>query len=72
VRQLTVKEYDALERAIIDATRISVFRRGTEYLVIPERLITQNGAEAIQARHPTTGARLVLRLDEADSIEVVK
>ncbi len=72
MRQLTVKEYDALERAIIDATRISVFRRGTEYLVIPERLITQNGAEAIQARHPTTGARLVLRLDEADSIEVVK
>lgn len=70
--QLTVKEYDALERAIVDATRISVFRRGTEYLVIPERLITQNGAEAIQARHPTTGARLVLRLDETDSIEVVR
>ena len=27
--QLTVKEYDALERAIVDASRISVFRRGT-------------------------------------------
>ena len=37
-----------------------------------ERLITHQGAEAIQARHPTTGARLVLRLDEADRIEVVK
>ncbi|MBP6368757.1 MAG: hypothetical protein KA286_02015 [Burkholderiales bacterium] len=70
--QLTVKEYDALERAIVDASRISVFRRGTEYLVIPERLITHQGAEAIQARHPTTGARLVLRLDEAERIEVVK
>jgi hypothetical protein len=72
VGQLTVKEYDALERAIVDASRISVFRRGTEYLVIPERLITHQGAEAIQARHPTTGARLVLRLDEAERIEVVK
>lgn len=70
--QLTVKEYDVLERAIVDASRVSIFRRGTEYLVIPERLITHNGAEAVQARHPTTGARLVLRLDEAERIEVVK
>ncbi len=70
--QLTVKEYDVLERAIVDASRVSIFRRGTEYLVIPERLVTHNGAEAVQARHPTTGARLVLRLDEAERIEVVK
>ncbi len=70
--QLTVKEYDVLERAIVDASRVSIFRRGTEYLVIPERLVTHNGAEAIQARHPTTGARLVLRLDEAERIEVVR
>jgi hypothetical protein len=72
VGQLTVKEYDVLERAIVDASRVSIFRRGTEYLVIPERLVTHNGAEAVQARHPTTGARLVLRLDEAERIEVVK
>jgi hypothetical protein len=72
VGQLTVKEYDVLERAIVDASRVSIFRRGTEYLVIPERLVTHDGAEAVQARHPTTGARLVLRLDEAERIEVVK
>jgi hypothetical protein len=72
VGQLTVKQYDALERAIADGTRIAVYRRGTEYLVIPEKLTTKDGAEAIAARHPTTGARLVLRLDECDSIEVVR
>ncbi len=70
--QLTVKQYDALERAIVDATRVAILRRGTEYLVIPERLIMQEGAEVIVARHPTTGARLTLRLDEVDRMEVVK
>jgi len=72
VGQLTVRQYDALERAIVDATRIAVLRRGTEYVVIPERLITHQGAEAIVARHPTTGARLTLRLDELDRLEVVR
>lgn len=72
VGQLTVKQYDALERAIVDATRVAILRRGTEYLVIPERLIMQEGAEVIVARHPTTGARLTLRLDEVDRMEVVK
>lgn len=70
--QLTVKQYDALERAIVDATRVAILRRGTEYLVIPERLMLQDGAEVIVARHPTTGARLHLRLDEVDRMEVVK
>jgi uncharacterized protein with PhoU and TrkA domain len=72
VGQLTVKQYDALERAIVDATRVAILRRGTEYLVIPERLVMQDGAEVIVARHPTTGARLTLRLDEVDRMEVVK
>ncbi len=70
--QLTVKQYDALERAIVDGSRIAVLRRGTEYIVIPERLATEGGAEAIIARHPTTGARLVLRLDETDALDVVR
>ncbi|MBX3174332.1 MAG: hypothetical protein KF709_07955 [Gemmatimonadaceae bacterium] len=70
--QLTVKQYDALERAIVDQRRITVMRRGTEYTVIPERLALIKGREAITARHPSTGAALTLYLDEADSLEVVK
>ena len=70
--QLTVAQYDALERAIVDARRIRVFRRGTEFLVVPEKLIVRNGKEAIIARHPTTGAALELLLDETDRFEVVR
>lgn len=70
--QLTVTQYDALERAIVDQRRISVMRRGTEYTVIPERLTLVKGREAITARHPSTGALLTLFLDEADSLEVVR
>lgn len=70
--ELSVKQYDALERAVVDKARITVMRRGSEFLVIPERLTLVKGREAIIARHPSTGAALTLFLDEADSIEVVK
>lgn len=70
--QLSVKQYDALERAIVDQRRVMVYRRGTEYLVIPERITLIQGREAIIARHPSTGSALTLYLDEAETIEVVK
>jgi uncharacterized protein with PhoU and TrkA domain len=72
VGQLSVKQYDALEQAVTKQQRIMVMRRGTEYLVIPERLTLIRGREAIIARHPSTGAALTLYLDEADALEVVK
>ncbi|MHB8839133.1 MAG: hypothetical protein ACYC7F_09305 [Gemmatimonadaceae bacterium] len=70
--QLTVKQYDALEHAISRGQRIAVYRRGTEYLVIPERLVLRGRRECIEARHPTTGDHLTLWLDEAESVEVVR
>lgn len=70
--QLSVQQYDALERAIVDQRRIMVMRRGTEYLVVPERLTLIKGREAIVARHPSTGSALTLFLDEADALEVVQ
>ncbi len=70
--QLSVRQYDALERAITDGRRIAVMRRGTEFLVIPERLVLKRSRECIEARHPSTGAHLTLWIDEAESIEVVK
>jgi hypothetical protein len=70
--QLTVREYDALEDAIRHGRRIVVWRRGTEFLVIPDRLMMRGRREAIEARHPTTGQPLTLWVDEADSIEVVR
>ena len=69
---LTGAQYDALERAIIEARRIAVVRRGTEYVVIPERLVVRGGQEVLVTRHPTTGAPLELRLIDCDLIEVVR
>jgi len=70
--ELTVKQYDALERAITRGQRILVYRRGTEYLVVPERVAQRGRRECIEARHPTTGDHLTLWLDEAEAMEVVR
>ncbi|MGZ6136453.1 MAG: hypothetical protein ACXWNY_03420 [Gemmatimonadaceae bacterium] len=72
VTQWTHKQYDLLESAITGGTRISAFRRGTEYVVVPTRLHMIKGREAVEATHPTTGDQITIYLDELDSFEVVK
>jgi hypothetical protein len=72
VTQLTAAQYDALERAIADGRRLSVWRRGTEYVVVVDRLRLNEGREALEAHHPTTGDRLTLYIDELEGIEVVE
>lgn len=69
---LSVLQYDRLERAISDGTRLQLYRRGTEFLVIPERLRLQGGRELIVARHPSTGSLLEIYIDELDAVEIVK
>lgn len=69
--ELTYAQYDRLERAVTRGARIAVYRRGTEYVVIPLSLRTRDGREVIEARNPTTGDRLELFVDELESIEVV-
>jgi hypothetical protein len=71
VTQLNTAQYDALERAIADGRRLSVWRRGTEYVIIVDRLRVVGGREALEAHHPTTGDRLTLYIDEIEGIEVV-
>ncbi len=68
----THKQYDLLEAAITGGTRISAYRRGTEYVVVPTRLRMINGREAVDATHPTTGDEITIYLDEMDNFEVVK
>ena len=70
--QLTHEQYEILEQAVNNGRRIAVWRRGTEYIVVPRRLRVRNGRELIEARNPTTGDDLVLVLDEIDSFEVVR
>ncbi|MEO6877686.1 MAG: hypothetical protein ABI205_04335 [Gemmatimonadaceae bacterium] len=71
--QLTHEQYDRLERAVMNGTRLIFQRKGRrEYLIIPLAFRIQNGRELVQARNPTTGHDLVIYLDEVDSIELVK
>lgn len=70
--QLTVAQYDALEAAIRDGRRISVRHRRQNITVVPVRLALRNRREALEARHPTTGELLVIWIDEAERIEVVR
>lgn len=69
--QLTTTEYDALERAIIEGRRIAVYRRGTEYAVIPLAIRLNGSREVIEATHPTTGYAISFIIDELDGIEVI-
>ncbi|MES2525085.1 MAG: hypothetical protein V4617_20470 [Gemmatimonadota bacterium] len=68
---LSVAEYDRLERAITDHKRVALRRRGREHLVIPERLRLVQGREVITTRHPSTGHRMELFVDEIDAVEPV-
>ncbi len=71
VTQLNAAQYDALERAIADRRRLSVWRRGTEFIIIVDKLRVAGGREALEAHHPTTGDKLTLYIDELEGIEVV-
>jgi hypothetical protein len=72
VSQLTVKQYDSIEDAITHGRRISIWRRGTEYVIVPLALRSVNRRECIDTRHPATGARLTIWLDEVDAVEEVR
>ena len=68
--ELTTDQYDDLERAIAEGQRVAIYRRGTEYLVVPLRL-RLTSREAVECMHPTTGERLTLYIDEIEGFEVV-
>ena len=71
MKQLTHRQYDALESAITRGSRISIYRRGTEYIGVPKRLHSDGGREAVDLLHPTTGEEMTLFLDDIDQLEVV-
>ncbi|MBI2796587.1 MAG: hypothetical protein HYX65_07795 [Gemmatimonadetes bacterium] len=68
---LTARDYDRLEGAIDRGRRLAIWRRGTEFVVIPRALRVVDGREALDARHPATGDALRLWIDEVDRWEVV-
>jgi hypothetical protein len=71
--RLTHKEYEALERAIVDGTRVAIRRPGRrEHVIIPLRLSLKNGHEIVEARNSTTGHPMEIDLEEVEHLEVVR
>ncbi len=70
--QLTTEQYDLLERAIVDRRRIAVYRRGAEYVVVPERLRSERGREILEATRPSSRDVMIFPLDELDDVQVIR
>ena len=71
MKQLNHRQYDALESAITHGKRISIRRRGTEYVGVPKKLWMEGQREAVSILHPTTGEEITVYLDEIERLDVV-
>ena len=70
-RALTPDALDALERAVREHRRVALMRRGTEYVVVAERLETSARDEILEGRLPMTGEVLAFRLREIETFAVL-
>jgi hypothetical protein len=63
---------DQLESAARRGQRVSLTRRGTEYIVVAVRVMSIGRGEALIGYLPMTGEELTFRLDEIDSMQVIE
>lgn len=70
-RSLSPDALDALERAVRERRRVALSRRGTEYVVVAERLRTLARDEALEGRLPMTGELLAFSLRDLESFAVL-
>jgi hypothetical protein len=70
-RSLTPDALDALERAVREHSRVALRRRGTEYVVVAERLDTAGKDDVLAGRLPMTGELLTFALHDLESFAVL-
>jgi hypothetical protein len=68
---LTPESLDALELAVRERRRVALRRRGTEFVVVAERLETSERDEVLSGRLPMTGEVLAFPLRELESFAVL-
>ena len=68
---LTPDALDALERAVREHRRVALRRRGTEYVVVAEELVTGDRDETLRGRLPMTGEVLSFRLRELETFAIL-
>ncbi len=69
---MTAAQYDALERAIVDRSRVAIRLNGAEMVVIPEAIKMQGGREVVVTQNPSSGLPLLLKIDDIERLEVVR
>ena len=69
---MTAAQYDALERAIVDRSRVAIRVNGAELVVIPEQIQMKNGGEMLVTQNPSSGLPLLVRIDDIERLEVVR
>ena len=70
-RALTPDAFESLERAVREHRRIALRRRGTEYIVVAERLDTGTHDELLIGRLPMTGDLMSFALRDVESFIVL-
>jgi len=70
-RHLTPDALDALERAVREHRRVALRRRGTEYVVVAEELVTGDRDETLRGRLPMTGEVLAFRLRDLEMFAIL-
>jgi hypothetical protein len=70
-RSLSPEALDALESAVREHRRVALRRRGTEYVVVAERLDTSGRDDVLAGRLPMTGEVLSFRLRDLESFAVL-
>lgn len=68
----TVDRMDQLETAARKGLRVALSRRGTEYIVVAQRIASIGTHEALVGWLPMTGEELTFRLDEIESFQVIE
>lgn len=68
----TTDRMDQLERAARDGLRVALKRRGTEYVVVAQRVTSIDQHDALIGWLPMTGEELTFRLDEMESFQVIE
>ncbi len=64
-------QVDRLENAARKGLRVSLSRRGTEYIVMAVKMTQVDGRDAFVGYLPMTGEELVFRLEDLESFQVI-
>jgi len=67
----TPERLDQLESAARQGRRVVLVRRGTEYVVVALRLVTEGHRESLVGRLPMTGSEMEFALDDLEAFQVL-